>query len=249
MRGDLGHSYRDDSPVLETIGNALRYTLPLTLVAAVVAIGLAIQVSTWLAKPGRGRRTVLTTIYALDAVPLFVVASALLLLFANPDALLLFPAYGLGSQSSDESSLSALADFAYHLVLPVVSLVMVSLPGLVVQLEAALQHERGTDYATTARAKGLSEAQVIWRHTFRNALLPTLTLITEFLPSLVAGAVIVEMIFALPGMGLLLAEAAATRDYPVLMGGVVLTTLVRLAAQLLTDWLYVQADPRIRLQA
>ncbi|WP_262892500.1 ABC transporter permease subunit [Hymenobacter qilianensis] len=123
------------------------------------------------------------------------------------------------------------------------------LPSLVVQLYDALRHELGANYATTARAKGLSGYQVATRHALRNAMLPIIALLTDLLPALVAGAVVVEVIFALPGMGRLLADAAAAHDFPVLVGGVLLVAVMRLLGLVVADMLYFLTDPRIRLQA
>jgi peptide/nickel transport system permease protein len=186
---------------------------------------------------------------SLHALPLFVVALLLLLLFANPEAFAWFPAYGLDRPASATASLWArAATYLVHMVLPITALVLTALPDLTLQLTAALTQELSTHYAATARAKGLSGSAVIRHHALRNALLPTLAQIAELLPALVAGALVVEVVFALPGMGRLLAEAAATRDYPVLLGGVLLTGAARLLALLLADLFYLWADPRIRWQ-
>ncbi|GAA3921761.1 ABC transporter permease [Hymenobacter algoricola] len=246
-QAQLGNSFRDGRPVLELLGQSLRYTLPLTTGAALLTLGIAWLLAPRLARPSRLRTGLLTLLYVVDALPLFVVALLLLLLLANPDALAIFPSYGLGHEDVRAPWAQRLQLLAAHLALPVLALTLASLPALLVQLTAALNHELSADYVLTARAKGLPEALVIRRHAFRNALLPVLTLLTELLPSLVAGSVVVEMVFSLPGMGRLLAEAAAAHDYPVLLGGVLLIALVRILAQLLADWLYFQADPRIRL--
>ena len=251
LRGNLGRSYRDGQAVTELLTNALAYTLPLTISAALLAVRLAVWLSVRIATRPRLRQYVVRGLYVLDAVPLFVLGLLLLLLLANPEVLALFPAYGLGDDRAlaGASGLAQAGARLYHLVLPVLCLVLVSLPTLVVPLDEALQTERRADYATTARAKGLPEAAVVRGHALRNALLPTITQLTNLLPALVAGAVVVEVIFALPGVGRLLADAAARRDYPVVVGGVLLTALVRLLAQALADGLYLLADPRIRLRA
>jgi peptide/nickel transport system permease protein len=185
----------------------------------------------------------------LHALPLFVVALALLLLLANPEMVAWFPAYGLDDMAENESTTrNQLASYTWHLALPVAALFLSVLPDFTLQLEANLLHEMRAGYATTARAKGLSVQQVIRNHALRNALLPSLTQLALLLPALVAGAVVVEVAFALPGMGRLLAEAAANRDYPILVGGVLLTGLARLLALLLADLFYFLADPRIRWQ-
>lgn len=246
LRGDLGTSFRSGQPVTAVLREALGYTLPLTLSAALLSVGLALFLALWLA---HGKSTFLLNIlYGLDALPLFVVALGLLLLFANPDILPLFPAYGLGQSDNVNTSWSSqISTYLYYSALPLSSLVLVKLPSLVVHLYDALRYELASQYATTARAKGLSGLQVLTHHALRNALLPLITMLTDLLPALVAGAVVVEVVFALPGMGRLLADAAATHDFPVLVGGVFLIAGMRLLGLVLADVLYFLVDPRIRL--
>lgn len=248
--GDLGTSFRTGQGVAGSLRRALAFTLPLTGTAAVLAVLGALALAQRLATAPWWQRPVRAVLVAVHGLPLFVVALVLLLVFANPDVLDWLPAYGFGQ--TDDLSMSTgqqLTDGLSHLILPVTALVITAVPELSLQLTAGLQRELGTAYATTARAKGLSEAAVVRHHALRNALLPTLAQIAEFLPALVAGAVVVEVVFALPGMGRLLAEASAARDYPVLVGGVLLTSAVRLLALLLADLCFFWADPRIRWQS
>lgn len=249
LRGDLGRSFRDDQPVTTLLLRALASTLPLTTLAFVVTIVAARTLTLLLARYRGMRPAVLGGLHILHGLPLFVVALLLLLLLANPDVLAIFPAYGMGRPESAASWGSQLLSFLYYTTLPLLSLVLVSLPSLVVQLDNSLQQELRADYVVTARAKGLANRLVIRHHALRNALLPAIIYITDLLPALVAGAVVVELIFAVPGMGRLLAEAAAAQDFPVLLGGVLLIAGARLLAQVLADWLSYQADPRIRLEA
>lgn len=250
LHGDLGASFRTGQPVATRLRNALAFTVPLTGTAALVALLAALALAQRLAAGPVWQRPVRTLLVTLHALPLFVVALLLLLAFANPVVFAWFPAYGLEQPTDGAEPIWArFVTYLLHMTLPVTALVISALPELTLQLDAALTQELRSDYATTARAKGLPESAVIRHHALRNALLPTLTQIAELLPALVAGAVVVEVVFALPGMGRLLAEAAAARDYPVLVGGVLLTGAARLLALLLADLLYFWADPRIRWQA
>ena len=237
--GNLGTSFRDGRPVAARLGAALVCTLPLTGAAAALALALALRLALGLARRPWWRRPVLALLTGLQALPLFVLATGLLLLLANPDALNWFPTY----DQSDTGD--AAIPLGIYLILPLVCLVLSALPELTLQLEATLAQELRAGYAATARAKGLSMKQLIRRHALRNALLPILPLVADLLPALVAGAVVVEVIFSLPGMGRLLAEAAAARDYPVLVGGVLAVGVARLLALVLADagarWL----DPRV----
>ena len=249
VRGDWGRSFRTGQPVAGRLLAALAYTGPLTGTALLLAVAAALALGQRLAARPWWHRPVRAALTALQALPLFVVAVGLLLVFANPELLDWFPAYGLGPDSpSDAGWWFQVGQYAARAVLPIASLVLVALPGLTLQLEAGLALELRAPYATTARAKGLPEALVVRRHALRNALLPLITQLTDLLPALVAGAVVVEVVFAVPGMGRLLAEAAATRDFPVLVGAVALSGSARLLAQVLADVFYQWADPRIRWQ-
>ncbi|WBA40432.1 ABC transporter permease subunit [Hymenobacter canadensis] len=237
-QGDLGTSYQTQEPVLPLLVQALCHTMPLALLAMLLLVGLGGALGVVQARrPG----PLVAVLFALDTLPLFVVALLLLLLLANPDFLALFPAYGLAEDTESGSSLTYLS----YLALPVASLVLTGIAEPAVQLAATLRHETQQQYALAARAKGLSERQVLWHHTLRNAALPSLVLITDLLPNLLAGSVVVELIFALPGVGRLLAEAATARDYPVLLAGVLLLTLLRQLSLWLADGLQYLLDPRL----
>lgn len=243
--GRLGSSYRSGEPVSQRLAQALAFTLPLTGTAAVLAALAALALACALAAAPRWQPPVRTALVGLHSVPLFIVAMGLLLLLANPELLNWFPADGVALGTGADVSGSSFGALP-RLVLPVAALVLSALPELALQLDTALAHELRQPYVLTARAKGLRASAVVRRHALRNALLPTLAQVAELLPAMVAGAVVVEAVFGLPGMGRLVAEAAAARDYPVLVGGVLLVGLARLLSLLLADLSYSWADPRIR---
>ena len=249
LRGQLGRSLRDDQPVAEKLAPALGYTLPLMSLALALGTALALGFATYLAAgnantPGRAVLRVVLT--GLQALPLFVLALLALLLLANPAVLNILPASDLSSYQPDPSSGRWLANYLVRLALPLLSLVLAALPELTLPLAAALRHELASPYAVAARAKGVATRRLVWHHALPNAVLPLLVTFTGLLPALVAGAVVVEVLFALPGMGRLLAEAAATQDYPVLIAGVLLTAGARLLALLAADVLHYRLDPRLR---
>ena len=249
LSGNLGYSYRTGEAVAAKLAPALVYTLPLMAAASVLATAGAIALAlTLAATSARGWQLVRTALTAVQAMPLFALSLALLLLLANPDALDVLPANGLALVGLAPGSAPWLLAYGAHLVLPLLCLVLAALPELVLPLEAALRQELAAGYTDTARAKGLATRQVFFRHALPNALLPLLPSFTALLPTLVAGAVVVEVLFALPGTGRLLAEAAATHDYPVVVAGVLLAAAARLLAWLLADTLYFWADPRVRNQ-
>jgi peptide/nickel transport system permease protein len=248
LQGQLGLSFRDGQPIGPRWWDALAYTIPLTglatlgAIAGALVIGMALVGGPQAAVPTGWRAGLHLLLTGLQGLPLFALALGLLFSFANPDALNILPAYS-GSTVADEP----LHQQALRLVLPVLALVLAVLPELALLLANALSHELSADYVTTARAKGLTNKQLLRRHALPNALLPLLTAFAGLLPTLVAGAVVVETIFALPGTGRLLAEAVIMHDYPVVVAGVLFTALARLLALALADVLCAWADPRIRL--
>jgi peptide/nickel transport system permease protein len=143
--------------------------------------------------------------------------------------------------------LAGTADVLRHLVLPALTLSVVSIAGTMRYQRDAMLDTLRLPYIVTARAKGLSPARVTWRHAWRNALFPVLTLFGLWLPVLVTGSVFVESVFAWPGLGSLAAAAVGNRDYPLLMGASVLVAVIVVLANLLTDLAYATLDPRVRL--
>lgn len=249
LHGQLGLSFLDGQPVEPRLRAALMYTLPLTAAAAIVAtlsalgLGLALASGPLPGHPSGWRALLHALLTGLQSLPPFTLALGLLFLFANPDLFNILPTLSL---SGEIGSLS-LGTYLAELVLPLVTLVLAVLPELTLPLAAALHHELRADYATTAKAKGLATRQLLRRHALPNALLPLLTSLASLLPTLFAGTVVVETVFALPGTGRLLAEAAASHDYPVVVAGVLLIAAARLLSLALADVLYALVDPRIRL--
>ena len=246
VHGDWGNSYRDNQPVTTLISHALAYSVPLAGIAAVLAVGISLWLALYLARAPGGwlRQAVFTILSGLHVTPLFLLALGLLLLLANPDFLNLLPA--TGQAPTDDTGWQAVGYWLARSVLPLLSLVLAVIPELTLPLASLLRYEAAAGYATTARAKGLTTAHVLRRHALPNALLPLLTTFTDLLPALVAGTVVVEVLFALPGSGRLLAEAAAAHDYPVVVAGVLLTAAARLLGLVLADVLYFLIDPRLR---
>jgi peptide/nickel transport system permease protein len=150
----------------------------------------------------------------------------------------------LGSDSY--GTLRYLWDLAKHLIMPIMVASFGSLAGLSRYMRSTMLNVIGQDYITTARAKGLSERTVIYKHALRNALLPLITLLGFSIPGLIGGSVIFETIFAIPGMGQLFYQGAMSRDYPVVMGILVIGAFLTLIGNLVADVCYALADPRIR---
>ncbi|WP_299708254.1 ABC transporter permease [uncultured Pontibacter sp.] len=251
-KGNWGISLRDGRPVAQVLYEAIGNTWWLLLASMVFASLLAMELALlMIRRAGRKwRQITLPFLFLLDSIPVFVLAILLLVLLASPAFLQLFPVYGMGYHTASEPNLFArMSQWLQYMALPMISLVLVNLPYLTNQFYHALKAVSEQDYIRTARAKGLSESAVIRRHMLRNALLPVITLLSDFLPALVAGAVIIETIFAIPGVGRLLIDSVLARDYPVIVGIVVVIALFKLLSHLLADLLYHVADPRLRQAA
>ncbi|HEY4651658.1 MAG TPA: ABC transporter permease, partial [Pontibacter sp.] len=249
LRGSMGESYATARPVTALIREAAAATSWILLMSMTVTVLLAL----WAGKSlvhglGRKRRKfLLAALVILDSLPLFVLALLLLLLLANPDTMQLFPVFGLGYTSSyGQSTWQALLSTFPYLVLPALCLVLTNLPYLTNQFYSSLKGTMQADYIKTARAKGLSPTSVITKHALRNALLPVITILSDMLPAMVAGTVVIETIFAIPGVGRLLVSSVLARDFPVIVGIVVVIALVKMVSHVVADVAYSLADPRIR---
>jgi peptide/nickel transport system permease protein len=250
-RGDLGWSFSQSRPVADAIADALPNTLLLMGVAVVGAF--LVGVTTGVVRAGRRRsvadRALGAGTLVFYSMPEFWLAIMAMLVFAY--WLPLFPTSGIKTELLYDymSSLGKLADRAWHLVLPAMTLVLVSAAIIARYQRAAMLDVANQDFVRTARAKGLPERAVLWRHVLRNALLPVITLLGLALPHVVGGAVFVEQVFAWPGVARLAVNAIGARDHALVMAIVVMgSTLVTLGS-LLADLLYAAADPRLRVQS
>lgn len=249
LHGNLGKSYKSSRPVVEVLLDAAGNTWWLLIFSMLVTFVLALELSIRMAKKKgrRLRRTLMPLLFIIDSIPPFVLALLLLVLLANPNFIQLFPVFGMGFYAPQELSIwQEIGQWAYYMTLPLLSLILFNLPYLTSQIHSAISTAMQADYTRTARAKGLAEAAVIRKHALRNSLLPIITIVSDFLPALVTGTLIVETVFAVPGIGRLLLDAVLSRDYPVLTGIVLVIAAFRIAAYLLADMAYAWADPRIR---
>ena len=249
VRGDLGVSIEYGRPVT----SLLRERLPATVLLGGSVLLLNFTLGLWLGVAQavrRGRRADrwLTTLSLLGyAMPSFWLGLVLAWLIGVK--LRLLPAAGMADPllGSDAGLLAQTADVLRHLVLPTVTLSVVSIAATMRYQRTAMLEVLHLPYITTARAKGLGEGAVIWRHAWRNALFPVITLFGLWLPILVSGSVFVEAVFAWPGLGSLAAGAVWGRDYPLLMGASLLVAGLVVAGGFLTDIAYALLDPRVRL--
>jgi peptide/nickel transport system permease protein len=248
LRLDLGESIVDHRAVAAKIGERLPLTISLAGSALLLSYLLAIPLGIAAALK-RGQivdRTISFVVFVLYSIPSFAAALLLILLVAGGDYLNLLPMYGASSINAPEMGPFAwLWDRILHMILPVICLTYASLASISRYARVSMLDALGQDFVRTARAKGLPERLVIFRHALRNALIPIITIFALELPVLIGGAVIIESIFSLPGMGQLMFQALDEKDDPVIMGITVLAAMVTLLSYLAADILYVVVDPRI----
>jgi len=172
----------------------------------------------------------------------------LLVLFGGGSFLQIFPLRGLTSDNWNElSMMGKVLDYLWHLVLPITASVLGSFAVITMLTKNSFLEEIRKQYVLTARAKGLSEKKVLWKHIFRNALIPLITgFPAAFIGAFFAGSLLIETLFSLDGLGLLSYEAVMKRDYPVVFGTLYLFTLIGLVTKLISDLCYVLVDPRIQ---
>ncbi|MCC7106972.1 MAG: ABC transporter permease [Chloroflexi bacterium] len=245
-RGDLGYSFTSRAPVTTVIGDRLPATLLLMVSQFVVAIVAGVLFGVLSAtRPGTLLDAGVTLLSVIGySMPVFWLGQMLILVFSLQ--LDLFPAQGMLSLRTELSGLDRVANVLHHLILPLATLSLFNL-ALIARLTRANMLEVLTqEFVLFARAKGLSEETVLFRHALKNALLPVITIVGLNVRTLIAGAVLTETVFAWPGLGRLTYDAIFARDYPVLMGMFVIAGTAVVLANILTDLTYAYLDPRIR---
>ncbi|TPJ81938.1 ABC transporter permease [Mesorhizobium sp. B2-5-13] len=243
LSGDWGHSYRDNRPVLEIIAGRLPATLELVASATFLAVILGV----WIGVMGAIRRysvfDMLATVGAMVALSIPTFWFGLIVIYTFSVSLGWLPAGGRATIGGDGSFL----DHLHHLVGPALVLTLVEVALWSRYMRSSMLDVIGQDYIRTARAKGLPEREVLWRHAIRNALLPIIALAGVEIPALLSGALVTETVFTWPGMGRLLLDSLGYRDYPVVMGILMVAAVLALAGNLIADITAAVVDPRIRL--
>jgi ABC-type dipeptide/oligopeptide/nickel transport system permease component len=232
--GDLGQSFRFQQPVLQTVLKHYPATLELAIVALLVCAAIGIPAGVMAAHrrgSGTDHAIGVLTLFGLS-VPNFALGPVLILVFSVLMGWL--PVSGRGGIS--------------HLILPAATLGAALAAILTRMVRTAMMEELSSDYVRTARAKGLPESAVLFRHAFRNALIPILTILGLQFGTLLAGTIVTETIFSWPGIGRLAVQAITSRDYPLLQGCILVIAVSYVFVNLLTDFVYAVVDPRIRLE-
>ncbi len=252
VRFDFGDSIKHHRPVIELIKERLPITLTLNVMAFVIIYTVSLPLGVFAAMQHKRffDRASSIFLFMLWSLPVMLVGQMLIGYFCGPAFKSWFPPAGLSSNYADQLPFFPwLRDRMWHLVLPVFCLTYTGFAYLTKQVRAGMLDNLQADYIRTARAKGLSNRVVIFRHAFRNSIIPVITIMATLLPAMLGGSVIIERIFSIPGMGLLAFEAVTTRDYNVVMAVATIGGVLNLIGLLLGDIAYAMADPRISFES
>lgn len=251
LRGDFGVSIRDFRPVSDKIKGGLRWTLWINLSAIFLAFLFSIPLGVWsaLKKGEKTDRFISIILFLLYSLPSFWIATLLLIFFTTPEyGMNWFASIGLGNTTlARDGWWTVFLDRTAHLLLPIFCVTYAALAFITRQMRASMIEVLGKPYIQTAKAKGLSMRKVVWKHAFRNALFPLITIFGSLLPSLIAGSIIIEFIFNIKGMGWLLYDSIYAQDWPVVYAILMIGAILTMLGLLLADLLYAIADPRVRL--
>ena len=246
MRGDLGQSYLYNRPVTELIMQRLGPTVLLVLTALLGAIAVGTGLGVWASRRPDSIASGAVTIFSLVgyAMPVFWTGILLVILFGK--VIPVMPISGMRDVRLTGGWLVSALDVLHHLILPAFTLGIVYLAQYSRLSRASMLEVLSADYIRTARAKGLSERLVVFKHALRNALMPVITIAGLQFGALISGAVLVETVYSWPGLGTLAFESILGRDYPTLLGVLAFSSMLVIAANLLTDLTYRWIDPRLR---
>lgn len=247
FRGDLGYSYLRSEPVAKLIVERIPATLLLVLTAMFISALIGIIVGT-IAAAKRGAADLTLSILSIVgiSIPYFWLGQIILIIFAV--WLGVFPLGGMVSVGHEYQGLQYFIDVVYHLTLPAMTLAIFNIAFTTKITRGSVLEALTQDYILTARAKGIPESRVVFRHALRNALIPVVTYTGFNTGVLLVGAILTETVFAWPGMGSLLYDSIRLRDYPVVLGIFIYGSIIVILANLLVDILYGILDPRIRLR-
>jgi microcin C transport system permease protein len=253
VRFDLGKSFMQNKTVWELIKEKLPVSMSLGLWTFFISYLISIPLGVTKAVREGTRFDVVTTFGVLlgYAIPGFVLGVLLIVLFAGGTFYDWFPLRGLTSDNFDElSNWGKVKDYLWHLALPLTCLVIHSFAVVTLLTKNTFVEEIRKQYVLVARAKGLSQERVLYKHIFRNALIPLVTgFPAAFIGAFFTGSVLIETLFSLDGLGLLSYESVVRRDYPVVLGSLYLFTLLGLVVKLVSDLLYTVVDPRVQFSS
>ena len=244
--GDYGISFQDKRPVSSKIFDALKWSMILSIMSIIMAylVAIPLGVRSAVDKGKWSEKLITTLLFLLYSLPNFWVAT-MLIQFLGGGGLDWFPTFGLGNLPNDAPYWDRFFETAYHLILPLFCLTYASFAFISRQMRGGMLDILEMDYIRTARAKGLKKSVVVWKHAFRNSLIPIITLFANIFPLAISGSFIIEIIFSIPGMGQLTLSAIFARDYPIVFTVLMFTAILTLVGNLVADILYAYVDPRI----
>ena len=250
---DFGHSYYHHMSVAQLVVSKLPVSMSLGLWTFLIVYSVCIPLGIAKAvRDGSAFDVATSTVILVGyAIPGFVLGIVLIVLFGGGSFFNLFPLRGLVSDNWHQLGLAGkILDYLWHMVLPITASTVGSLAVMTLLTKNSFLEEIRKQYVVTARAKGLEEGQVLYRHVFRNAIIPIITGFPgSFITAFFTGSLLIETIFSLDGMGLLAYESVMNRDYPVVLGTLYFFTIIGLVSRLLSDLSYVLVDPRISFEA
>lgn len=248
LKLDFGNSFRDNQPVIDKIKERIPITLTLNLISTFLAYLIAIPLGIFSAVNQHSiwDRISTVAVFILYSLPNFWIGTMLIIFFSGGDFFNWFPYAGLYSNNYEYlTTFGKFKDLLHHLILPIIVYTYGSFAYLSRQMRVGMLEVIRQDFIRTARAKGLSEKTVIYKHALRNSLIPIVTILAYILPAMIGGSVIIETIFTIPGMGSLAFEAITSRDYPIVMAVFTISAFLTLIGMLIADLLYSIVDPRI----
>jgi len=249
FRGRLGYSQTYRIPVVLILKKALPWTILVTTSSVIISFTIGVLLGTTVAWRRKSILDPIITVYATvtQAIPDFLIGIILLVIFGV--SLQWFPMRGAyGPDVTPGFNFPFIADVAYHAILPVLAFSIQAVGGWALAMKASATTVLGEDYINVAKAKGLSEWRIITQYLGKNAILPLITSVAITLGAMLGGSMLVETIFGYPGVGFFLSRAIATRDYTLIQGLFLITTVAIIVANLLADILYTKLDPRIKLE-
>jgi peptide/nickel transport system permease protein len=247
IRGDFGISFFAKRPVSSMIWDSIGITMLISVLVILLEYLLAIPlgVNSAIRKGSKFDSTVTTVLFMLYSLPSFWIGTLAIFFLCGGDYLNIFPPYWMSDVTWDDGFLLKLGDLAYHLILPLLVATYGGFAFLTRQMRGSMVNVLRQDYIRTAFSKGLDDKTVFWSHAFRNSLLPIITIFASVFPALISGAIILEFLFTIPGLGQVTYAAVLQKDYPVILTNTMFAAILTLVGYLVADILYAVVDPRI----
>lgn len=246
IQGDLGYSIRYKEPVIDVIKRNFGNTLSLSLLSLCISVLISIPLGVISSTHKYSVFDYIVTIFSFIglSIPVFFLAMLMIKFFSID--LGLFPISGMQTVGSNYTGIEKILDYAKHMTLPIIVLGITNMASLMRYTRSSMLDVIQMDYIRTARAKGVKERIVIYKHALRNALIPIVTIVCMSLGHMMSGAILTETVFVWPGMGTLVYQSILNRDYPLVTASAMLIAVFILASNLLADILYAYLDPRIK---